>query len=75
MVTEPRPGGQRTPLQEFESLYIGVAKPAAVVRVLRLSRGRSTQLAIATGYNKFTHHDGSYHLAVESKLNKHEVER
>jgi hypothetical protein len=32
MITEPPPDGQRTPLQEFETLYIGGAEPAVVRR-------------------------------------------
>jgi hypothetical protein len=28
MITEPAADGQRTPLQDFETLYIGVATPA-----------------------------------------------
>ena len=32
MITEPPTDGQRTPLQEFESLYIGGAEPAVVRR-------------------------------------------
>jgi hypothetical protein len=28
MITEPGMGGQTTPLQEFETLYIGGAEPA-----------------------------------------------
>jgi hypothetical protein len=34
MITEPRTGGQRTPLQGFETLYIGGAEPAIVRRAL-----------------------------------------
>ena len=34
MITEPATDGQRTPLQEFESLYIGEAEPAVVRRAL-----------------------------------------
>src|SRR3979409_1022172 len=32
MITEPPTDGQRTPLQDFETLYIGGAEPAAVRR-------------------------------------------
>jgi hypothetical protein len=32
MITEPRMDGQRTPLQDFETLYIGEAEPAVVRR-------------------------------------------
>jgi hypothetical protein len=32
MITEPPTDGQRTPLQEFETLYIGGAEPVAVRR-------------------------------------------
>jgi hypothetical protein len=30
MITEPSTDGQRTPLQEIETLYIGGAEPAVV---------------------------------------------
>jgi hypothetical protein len=32
MITEPPTDGQRTPLQDFETLYIGEAEPAVVRR-------------------------------------------
>jgi hypothetical protein len=32
MITEPPTDGQRTPLQDFETLYIGGAEPVAVRR-------------------------------------------
>ena len=32
MITEPPTDGQRTPLQDFETLYIGGAEPAVVRR-------------------------------------------
>jgi hypothetical protein len=32
MITEPSTERQRTPLQDFETLYIGVAEPARVRR-------------------------------------------
>jgi hypothetical protein len=38
MITEPATDGQRTPLQEIETLYIGGAEPA-VVRRVRLGYG------------------------------------
>jgi hypothetical protein len=34
MITEPPTDGQRTPLQDFETLYIGGAEPVAVRRAL-----------------------------------------
>src|SRR4051794_11008575 len=39
MITEPPTDGQRRPLQEFETLYIGVATPA-VRRALSAPPGR-----------------------------------
>jgi hypothetical protein len=33
MITEPPTDGQRTPLQDIETLYIGGAEPAVVRRV------------------------------------------
>jgi hypothetical protein len=38
MITEPSTDGQRTPLQEIETLYIGGAEPA-VVRWARVGYG------------------------------------
>jgi hypothetical protein len=38
MITEPSTDGQRTPLQEIETLYIGGAEPA-VVRWARAGYG------------------------------------
>jgi hypothetical protein len=40
MVTEPRTDGKRTPLQDFETLYIGGAEPAVSRRVLGGDDGR-----------------------------------
>jgi hypothetical protein len=34
MITEPRTDGQRTPLQDFETLYIGGAEPAVSRRAI-----------------------------------------
>jgi hypothetical protein len=48
MITEPATDGQRTPLQEIETLYIGGAEPA-VVRWARVGYGgaKSRRSAIA----------------------------
>ena len=72
MITEPPTDGQRTPLQDIETLYIGGAEPA-VVRRVRVGRdgAKSRLCAIAKEIND---HDGSYVLG-RVQWNKHEVER
>jgi hypothetical protein len=48
MITEPPTDGQRTPLQDFETLYIGGAKPAVVRRAfVGYDRAKSRLCAIA----------------------------
>ena len=60
MITEPPTDGQRTPLQDFETLYIGGAEPAVVRRSLVGYDGAKSRLcAIAKEVND---HDGSYRL-------------
>jgi hypothetical protein len=47
MITEPPTDGQRTPLQEFETLYIGEAEPAVVRRAFVGDGAKSRLCAIA----------------------------
>jgi hypothetical protein len=48
MITEPITDGQRTPLQVFETLYIGGAEPAVVRRAfVGYDRAKSRLCAIA----------------------------
>jgi hypothetical protein len=55
MITEPPTDGQRTPLQDFETLYIGGAEPAAVRRAFVGYDGAKSRLcaiakeSLATG--------------------------
>jgi NAD(P)-dependent dehydrogenase (short-subunit alcohol dehydrogenase family) len=44
MITEPPTDGQRTPLQEFETLYIGEAEPAVVRRAFVGDDGAKSRL-------------------------------
>jgi hypothetical protein len=44
MITEPATDGQRRPLQDFETLYIGVATPA-VRRALSATTGPNQDYA------------------------------
>ena len=44
MITEPPTEGQRTPLQEFETLYIGGAEPVAVRRAFVGHDGAKSRL-------------------------------
>ena len=64
MITEPRTDGQRTPLQDFETLYTGGAEPAVVRRAL-VGYDRPNQ-DYARLRRKFNDHDGSYRLGVGS---------
>ena len=73
MITEPPTDKQRTPLQEFETLYIGGAEPAVVRRAPSAMTGPNQDYARLQG--KFNDHDGSYRLGDGSNGNKHEVER
>jgi hypothetical protein len=68
MITEPRMDGQRTPLQDFETLYIGEAEPAVVRRAFvgydlaesRLGRFKTwPNQDYARLRRKFNDHDGS----------------
>ena len=73
MITEPRNGWAKNALQEFETLYIGGAKPADVRRV----QGQTgpNQRAIA---KEVYDHDGSIVFGMSwgrDQWNKHEVER
>src|SRR3984957_9015246 len=70
VITEPPTDGQRTPLQDFETLYIGGAEPA-VVRQVRVGQdaAKSRLCAIA---KKFNDHDGSYCLR-SGPMEQHEV--
>ena len=63
MITEPTADGQRTPLQEFETLYIGVATPA--VRRDLVGRDRRIK-TMRDSLGKLHDHDGSYRLGVGS---------
>ena len=47
MITEPPTDGQRTPLQDFETLYIGVATPAVRRAFVGYDRAESRLCAIA----------------------------
>jgi hypothetical protein len=47
MITEPATDGQRRPLQDFESLYIGVATPAVRRAFVGYHRAESRLCAIA----------------------------
>jgi hypothetical protein len=47
MITEPRTDGQRRPLQDFETLYIGVATPAVRRAFIGYLRAESSLCAIA----------------------------
>jgi hypothetical protein len=47
MITEPAADGQTRPLQEFESLYIGVATPAVRRAFVGYHRAESSLCAIA----------------------------
>jgi hypothetical protein len=72
MITEPPRDGQRTPLQDFQTPYIGGAEPAVVRRAFVFVAGPNSRLcAIAKEVND---HDGSYRLG-SIQWNKHEVER
>jgi hypothetical protein len=44
MITEPPTDGQRTPLQEFETLYIGGTEPAVVRRAFVGDDGAKSRL-------------------------------
>jgi hypothetical protein len=57
MVTEPATDGQRTPLQEFETLYIGEREPAVVRRAFVAITGPNQDYARLR--RKFNDHDGS----------------
>jgi hypothetical protein len=72
MITEPPADGQRTPLQDIETLYIGDAEPAVVRRVHVGLMGPNQDYARLR--RKFNDHDGSYVLG-RVQWNKHEVER
>jgi hypothetical protein len=72
MITEPPTDGQRTPLQDFETLYIGGAEPA-VVRRARLGQDGANQ-DYAQLRRKFNDHDGSYRQE-SGPMEQHEVER
>ena len=63
MITEPPTDGQRTPLQDFETLYIGGAEPAVFAGSLSDMTGPNQDYAAA---GKFNDHDGSYRLGVGS---------
>jgi hypothetical protein len=77
VITEPPAEGQRTPLQDIETLYIGGAEPAVVRRVRVGQRGqiktgaKSRLCAIA---KEIIDHDGSYVLG-SGPMEQHEVER
>ena len=74
MITEPLTDKQRTPLQEFETLYIGGAELTVVRRApRRLRRGQIKTMRDCEG--KFIDQDDSYRLGDGSSGNKHEVER
>jgi hypothetical protein len=47
MITEPPTDGQRRPLQDFETLYIGVATPAVRRAFIGYLRAESRLCAIA----------------------------
>jgi hypothetical protein len=48
MITEPPTDGQRTPLQDFETLYIGGAEPVVVRRAfVGFDGAKSRRCAIA----------------------------
>jgi hypothetical protein len=47
MITEPTTDGQRRPLQDFETLYIGVATPAVRRAFVGYHRAESRLCAIA----------------------------
>ena len=80
MVTEPPTDGQTMPLQEFETLYIGGAKPADVRRSLETrswDQDLGQDLAESTRLRrKLNDHDGSIVFGWgRDQWNKHEVER
>ncbi len=75
MITEPTNGWAKNALQEYQTLYIGGAEPAAVRRALW---GEIKTMRDCEG--KFNDQDGSYRLGDGSfgdgsNGNKHEVER
>jgi hypothetical protein len=47
MITEPPTDGQRRPLQDFETLYIGVVTPAVRRAFIGYHRAESSLCAIA----------------------------
>jgi hypothetical protein len=47
MITEPRTDGQRTPLRDFETLYIGGAEPAVRRAFVGYDGAKSRLCAIA----------------------------
>jgi hypothetical protein len=77
MITGPRTDGQRTPLQDFETLYIGGAEPAVVRRGLRRYDGAQ----IKTMRDCEENDDAMVRIVPISESwgriqwNKHEVER
>jgi hypothetical protein len=72
MITGPPADGQRTPLQDEETLYIGGAEPAVVRR--SVSAMAEPNQDYARLRRKQTTNDGSYVLG-RVQWNKHEVER
>jgi hypothetical protein len=64
MITEPPTDGQRTPLQDFETLYIGGAEPAVVRRSLVGYDGANQDDVRLR--REFNDQDGSYRLGVRS---------
>src|ERR1700733_4044040 len=60
MITEPATDGQTRPLQDFETLYIGGAEPAVVLRSPSGGMGPNQDYVRLLG--KFNDHDGSYRL-------------
>ena len=72
MITEPPRDGQRTALQEFETLYIGVRSLPPFAGLVGCDGAKPRLCAIA---KENFDQDGSYRLGDSSSGNKHEVER
>jgi len=73
MITGPRTDGQRTPLQDFETLYIGGAEPAVVRRGLQSYDGAQIKIMRDCEDND----DPRWLVSSWRRIqwNKHEVER
>ena len=73
VITEPPTDGQRTPLQDFETLYIGGAEPA-VVRQVRVGQDRTKSRLCAIAKESLTTTMARI-VRGSGPMEQHEVER